>query len=212
MEKSFLLRHNASVNIVDVGDMESDVVDWVTSHFLPFEAELRAILRRVCSGPAEVDDVVQEVYYKVLTLSSLAHVREPKAFLVRAAKNIVIDRLRREAIVSIDAMANLDELEVEDASPSPERVVQARSELNWVIGLIANLPERCKQVVHARRIYGLSQSETAQALGISEGIVEQETLKGMNLIAEMIARVGMHQGTSPAIAPVRTGKKKNVRH
>jgi RNA polymerase sigma-70 factor (ECF subfamily) len=126
--------------------MDADVVDWVTSNFLPFEAELRMMLRRVCASPAEIDDVVQEVYYKVLMLDSVDHVREPRAFLVRMAKNIVTDRLRREAIVNIEVMANIEELGIED-SLSPERVAQARSELKWVIGLIANLPDRCKEGV-----------------------------------------------------------------
>jgi len=192
--------------------MNPDVVDWVTSNFLPFEAELRVILRRVCQGSAEVDDVVQEVYYKVLVLDGVAHIREPRAFLVRTAKNIVIDRLRREAIVNIESMASLDELEVEDVSASPERVAQGRSELKWVIGLIANLPDRCKEVFRARRIYGLSQNETAQTLGISEGIVEQETMKGMNLIADMIARVGVHHDADTTNVAVRARKKKNVHH
>lgn len=194
--------------------MNPDVVNWVTSNFLPFEAELRLILRRVCQGSAEVDDVVQEVYYKVLVLDDVAHIREPRAFLVRTAKNIVIDRLRREAIVSIESMASLDELEIEDMAASPERVAQGRSELKWVIGLIANLPDRCKEVFRARRIYGLSQNETAQTLGISEGIVEQETMKGMNLIADMIARVGVHSdpGAASAVRTVRARKSKNVHH
>jgi RNA polymerase sigma-70 factor (ECF subfamily) len=171
--------------------MESDIVDWVTSNFLPFEAELRQMLRRVCTGPAEIDDVVQEVYYKILTLPSVDHVREPKAFLVRTAKNLVLDRMRRDAIVSMEAVANLDELEIEDGAPSPERVVLARAELNWVMGLIANLPQRCKDVVRARRIDGLSQIETARSLGITEGIVEKEMTRGMDLISDMVARVGM---------------------
>lgn len=172
--------------------MDADVVEWVTSNFLPFEAELRTMLRRVCTGPAEVDDVIQETYYKVLLLPSIAHIREPKGFLVRIAKNIVTDRMRRDAIVSIESMANLEDLEIADTAPSPERVALARAELRWVIGLIANLPDRCKEVFRARRIYGLSQIETADTLGISEGIVEKETMRGMALISDMIARVGVH--------------------
>jgi RNA polymerase sigma-70 factor (ECF subfamily) len=185
--------------------MDAEVVDWVTSNFLPFEAELRAMLRRVCTGPAEIDDVVQEVYYKVLVMPSIDHVREPKAFLVRMAKNIVTDRMRRDSIVRIEAMSNLEDLDIEDGAPSPERVAMARAELKWVIGLIANLPERCKEVFRARRIYGLSQHETAETLGISEGIVEQETMKGMELISDMIARVGAHD-----IAPVKARKTKRI--
>lgn len=173
--------------------MDDDVVEWVTSNFLPFEAELRKMLRRVCSGPAEVDDVIQETYYKILQAPNLGHVREARGFLVRTVRNIVIDRMRRDAIVSIESMANLEELDLADAAPSPERVALARAELRWVIGLIANLPDRCKQVFMARRIYGLSQLETAAALHISEGIVEKETLRGMRLISEMIARFGVHE-------------------
>jgi RNA polymerase sigma factor (sigma-70 family) len=172
--------------------MDEEVVEWVTSNFLPFEAELRLMLRRVCASPAEVDDVIQETYYKVLQMASMDHVREPRGFLVRISKNIVIDRMRRDAIVSIEAMANLEALEIADSAPSPERVALARAELRWVIGLIANLPDRCKEVFRARRIYGLSQSETAETLGITEGIVEKETMRGMTLISDMIARVGVH--------------------
>jgi RNA polymerase sigma factor (sigma-70 family) len=188
--------------------MDEDVVEWVTSNFLPFEAELRGMLRRVCASPAEVDDVIQETYYKVLQMASMDHVREPRGFLVRISKNIVIDRMRRDAIVSIEAVANLEALEIADSAPSPERVALARAELRWVIGLIANLPDRCKEVFRARRIYGLSQSETADTLGITEGIVEKETMRGMTLISDMIARVGVHDDAR-ARANIQSFVKKN---
>ena len=188
--------------------MDEDVVEWVTSNFLPFEAELRGMLRRVCASPAEVDDVIQETYYKVLQMASMDHVREPRGFLVRISKNIVIDRMRRDAIVSIEAVANLEALEIADSAPSPERVAMARAELRWVIGLIANLPDRCKEVFRARRIYGLSQNETAETLGISEGIVEKETMRGMSLISDMIARVGVHDDAR-ARANIQSFVKKN---
>jgi RNA polymerase sigma-70 factor (ECF subfamily) len=176
--------------------MDPGIVDWVTSNFLPFEAELRRMLRHVCSGPAEIDDVIQEVYYKVLTMESMAHVREPRAFLVTMAKNVVLMRMRRDAVVNIEAVANLEDLNIEDGAPSPERVAVARAELRWVLGLMANLPDRCKDVFRARRIEGLSQQETAANLNISEGIVEQETIRGMKLIQKMIASVGVNDEPS----------------
>jgi RNA polymerase sigma factor (sigma-70 family) len=127
---------------------------------------------------------------------------------VRTARNIVIDRMRRDAVVSIESMANLEELELPDVAPSPERVALARAELRWIIGLIANLPERCKEVFTARRIYGMSQMETAETLQVSEGIVEKETMRGMALISDMIARVGVHD--VPGKAPRnKTAARKN---
>jgi RNA polymerase sigma factor (sigma-70 family) len=173
--------------------MDTEVVDWLTINFLPHEAELRRMLRRVCSGPAEIDDVIQETCYRLLSLPSLAHVRDPKPFVFRSAKNIMLDRIRRDAVVSIEAMANLEDLQIADAAPSPERVVLARTELKWVIGLVAHLPDRCKNVFRARRIHGLSQQETAQSLGLTDSVVEHEMMRAMKLMSELIAKYGMDQ-------------------
>lgn len=193
--------------------MDTEVVDWLTINFLPHEAELRRMLRRVCSGPAEIDDVVQETCYRILSMPSLDGVRDPKPFVFRAAKNIVLDRIKRDAVVRIDTMANLEELDIADSAPSPERVVFARSELQWVIGLVALLPDRCKAVFRARRIHGLSQQETAETLGLTDGVVEHEMMKGMRLMSDMIARHGVNREAGAA-APApgkRAGKRSNVK-
>ena len=192
--------------------MDTEVVDWLTINFLPHEAELRRMLRRVCSGPAEVDDVVQETCYRILSMASLDGIRDPKPFVFRTAKNLVLDRIKRDAVVRIEAMANLEDLDIADSAPSPERIVFARSELKWVIGLVAQLPDRCKAVFRARRIHGLSQQETADSLGLTDGVVEHEMMKGMRLMSDMIARHGMNQeaGNAPATPKKRAGKRSNV--
>lgn len=193
--------------------MDTDVVDWLTINFLPHEAELRRMLRRVCTSAAEIDDVIQESCYRILSMASLDHVRDPKPFVFRVAKNIVLDRIKRDAVVQIETMANLDELDIEDMAPSPERVVFARTELRWVIGLVANLPDRCKSVFRARRIHGMSQQETAETLGLTDGVVEHEMMKGMRLMSEMIARYGVNQEARDTkyIARKRAGKTSNVK-
>jgi RNA polymerase sigma-70 factor (ECF subfamily) len=172
------------------------------------------MLRRVCIGPAEVDDVIQETCYRILSTGCLDHVRDPKPFVFRTAKNIVLDRIRRDAVVNIEAMANLDELEIADTAPSPERVVFAREELKWVFGLIGNLPDRCKSVFRARRVQGLSQNETAETLGLTDSVVEHEMMRGMRLMSEMISRHGMDQeirSAKGAIPKKRAVKTSNVK-
>jgi RNA polymerase sigma-70 factor (ECF subfamily) len=172
--------------------MNQDIINWLTVHLLPFEAELRLRLRRVCAGAADVDDVVQDVYCKVMQMDELAHVTDPRGYLVQMAKNIVTDRVRRDAVVNIEIMANLSELDISDDRPGPERIVFGRAELRWVMGLIAKLPDRCREVFRARRIHGLSQKETAESLGVTEKAVEYETTKGMELISDMMKRQGAH--------------------
>src|SRR6059058_5627674 len=153
----------------------ANVVEWVAMNVLPFEAELRARLRKICKDTDEVDDVVQEIYCRILKLDSIDKIYEARGYVMQMARNILIDQYRRESVVDIQAVASLDELDIEDPRPCPEQVVMARAELRWVLGLVSNLPDRCKQVFCARKIYGLSQLDTAESLGLSENVVEKET-------------------------------------
>ena len=85
-------------------------------------------------------------------------------------------------------------------------------ELEWVIGLVANLPDRCKSVFRARRLHGLSQQETAETLGLTDGVVEHEMMKGMRLMSEMIASQGLNLDNSGAkFIAKKAGKKSNVK-
>jgi RNA polymerase sigma-70 factor (ECF subfamily) len=190
--------------------MNQDIIDWLTIHLLPFEAEFRLKLRRVCPRAADVDDVIQEVYCKVMQMEDVAHVQDPRGYFVQIAKNLITDRLRRDAVVNIEIMANLSELDVPDDTPGPERIVFGRAELRWVMGLIGSLPDRCREVFRARRIYGLSQKEAADSLGITEKAVEYESTRGMELISEMMKRRGAHE--LPAGAKSRKINKAGKTH
>jgi RNA polymerase sigma-70 factor (ECF subfamily) len=172
--------------------MNQNIINWLTVHLLPFEAELRLRLRRVCASAADVDDVIQEVYCKVMQMDDITHVNDPRGYFVQIAKNLITDRVRRDAVVNIEIMANLGELDIQDSMPGPERIVFGRAELRWVMGLIGKLPDRCREVFRARRIYGLSLKETAESLGVTEKAVEYESAKGMELISEMMKRQGAH--------------------
>jgi RNA polymerase sigma-70 factor (ECF subfamily) len=172
--------------------MNQDIINWLTLHLLPFEAEFRLRLRRICPSAADVDDVIQEVYCKVMQMGDVAHVNDPRGYFVQIAKNIITDRVRRDAVVKIEIMARLGELDIQDDMPGPERIVFGRAELRWVMGLIGQLPDRCREVFRARRIYGLSLKETAASLGVTEKAVEYESAKGLELISEMMKGQAAH--------------------
>lgn len=172
--------------------LDPAIVAWVSANVIPFEAELRQKLRRRCASAEEVDDLIQDVYYRILKMVSLDHVRDPRAFLMQTAKHILIDRARHAAIVQIDSCADVEELGVADGAPSPERVVLGRLELRRVLGMVARLPSRCRQVFEARRIDGWSQEETATRLGLSSNVVEKEVMKGVKLVLQMVAEAQAH--------------------
>jgi RNA polymerase sigma-70 factor (ECF subfamily) len=169
-----------------VADARPRIIAWVGSEILPHERDLRAWLRRTV-GPGDVEDVVQEAYCRISALNDVVHIRSGRAYLFTTARMLVLERIRRARVVSIEAVANVDALPGFDEDPSAERVIDGRRELARVQRLIDALPERCRAVFRLRKIEGLSQREVAQRLGLPEHSVENDVAKGLRLILKAIA-------------------------
>jgi RNA polymerase sigma factor (sigma-70 family) len=88
--------------------------------------------------------------------------------------------------VSIDLVADLEALNTPFDEPGAHRQLEAREELRRVQAGLDLLPPRCREVVVARRIEGLSQRETAQRLGIGEDTVERQMLNGMRALVDFM--------------------------
>jgi RNA polymerase sigma-70 factor (ECF subfamily) len=161
------------------------LIGWVSRHILPLEARLRSWLR-VAFPTIDADDVIQETYCRISALESVAHIGDPRSYFFQTARNVILQQIRRTRVVSIEAASGLTEFDqalAEDDS-SPERIVAGRRALARVEGLIAALPDRCRQIFQLRKIEGVSQREIASRLGITETIVENEVTRGLRRILD----------------------------
>lgn len=163
------------------------IVEWVASDVLPHEGAVRAWLRRAFADRAEIDDVIQEAYCRLSTLTDVVHITNPRAYLFQTARNIVLEQMRRARIVRLDALTEMDAANIVDDEPSPERIAAGRRELARVNALMEALPDRCRTILKLRKIHGLSQREIASRLGVSENVVENDAARGLRLIIKAMA-------------------------
>jgi RNA polymerase sigma-70 factor (ECF subfamily) len=164
-----------------------EIVTWVGSNVVPHEADLRARLRRMAVPEEEISDIVQDAYLKISRLDSVAHIQSGRGYFFAAARGILVDRIRRERIVRIDSMTEMEALTLADEDPGPERRVSARMELEHVRQLIAALPDRCREIFELRRIEGVPQREIAARMGVPEHTVEAQAIRGLKLILKALA-------------------------
>ncbi len=163
---------------------------WLGRHVLPHEAALRVWLRRRRLDGLEVDDIIQETYTRLIAADSVQHVLDAKSYAFQIAGSVVIDHLRRMKVVSISSVPDLDYLEVVSDAPSPERQAIDRDELHRLANAIAGLPAKVREVFTLRRIYGLSQREVAEKMGISESTVEKHMSRGFFIMLERLGDGG----------------------
>lgn len=179
-------REGAERRGFDVVEASSALKTWFVREVLPLEAVLMQYLQHSCRDHAEAADLRQEVYIRVYEAAKKQIPHPAKPFVFTVARNLLINRVRRERIVAIESVVDLDALDVAIDEPGPERTTIARDELRRLQLAIDRLPPRCREAVILGRIEGLSGQEIAQRMGISEPTVSKHLATGMYALANIL--------------------------
>lgn len=152
---------------------------WFAEEVQPHERSLRAYLHGTAPLLADVDDLVQESYLRLLRMRETGQIRSVKAALFAIARNAVRDALRRKMINREVSVTEIDALPVSDETADPLDALSRQQEQRLLAEAIKALPERCREVLLLRKIHGVSQREIALRLGISENTVESLVSRGV---------------------------------
>ncbi len=164
---------------------------------LKYEGVLRAYLFRYAPNPADVDELLQETYAKLLGIAfdERAPIRSIRAFALTVARNVALDWIRHQRVIPVDLVADMAALDVLDEKAKVDEIVSSREELDVLAEVVQELPKRCRQAFTLRRVYGLGQREIAAQLGISENTVEQLLTRAVRRCAEaLFERQGRVEG------------------
>jgi RNA polymerase sigma-70 factor (ECF subfamily) len=161
---------------------------WFRREILPLEGELRAYIRRLTGDPASAEDLLHDVFARIIAADSWREVDSPAGFAIRTARNVVYDQLRRQKVVAIDFVADVGALGLADDAADPETALVARDELKRLRAIVEALPTQQRRVFTLRKVYGLAPAEIAERLGLSVSTVEKHLVKAVRACAEALAR------------------------
>lgn len=169
---------------------ENTTNGWVTRIVQRNDRDLRRYLSLQISNHAEVDDLAQEIYLRLLRIQRTDLIRSPEALLFRVASNAVYEwrllarnRLRHGA-------ADLDELESAGAEPA---TLVWRAEITDALqGALARLAPKCRAAVVLHRREQLTYAEVGASLGISTAMVKKYLAQGLAVCREYLReRLGL---------------------
>ena len=164
--------------------MDESLDSWFKREILVHEKSLVRYLLRSWPNRQEVPDLRQDSYVRVYEAAKKSRPQSPKSFLFAIARNLMADHIRRRRIVAIDAVGDLDALNVLIDTVSSEHRASAHQELRRLAEAVNRLPPRCREAVWMRRVDDLPQKEVAILLGITQKTVEKHVMKGMKLLAQ----------------------------
>jgi RNA polymerase sigma factor (sigma-70 family) len=139
-------------------------------------ARLRNFIRRRVPDPRDAEDILQDVFYKLVEANRLLMpIDHVTGWLFRVTRNRIADLFRRrrtENIGTNDAVNDHDELlQLEDLLPSPDAGPDAIYARNLMLDelelAIEELPEEQREVFVAHELEGRSFKEIAAETGVS---------------------------------------------
>jgi RNA polymerase sigma factor (TIGR02999 family) len=142
----------------------------------------RRIARRPDGGTLGTTGLVHEVYLKLAEQSGTG-VRDRAHFLALASlamRHVLVDRAKARGRLKRGGSSGwitFDENRIV-AEDQPEALLQLDDALSWLSGL----EPRLARVVECRFFGGLSETEIAQALGITERTVQRDWVKARMLL------------------------------
>jgi RNA polymerase sigma-70 factor (ECF subfamily) len=155
---------------------------------LEHEGVLRAFLRRYAPDPADVEELLQETYARLLgeAESALPEKESVRACVLRLAHDVVREWLRQRGVVSLAAVADLESLGVLDEGTQVASIVGTEEELARLAEAVAELPEECRRAYTLRMVYEFTVPEIAARLRLSEDQVEEHLALGVQRCAEVL--------------------------
>ena len=167
------------------GSMEAGAQSRTDDGELAREAEpvrrwLIGFFRRRIREEEDVEDLVQDVFARIVSRNSETPVGNLGAYVLRTATSVLADRWRRRSTRRSDLHVLID-LDREGEDPlHPERLLCGREELHAATAALLSLPERTRTIFILRRLEGYSLGEIARHQGISVSAVEKHVAKAVD--------------------------------
>ena len=138
---------------------------------------LNGWLRKRLGNAFDAADLTQDTFVRVIKARSALDIREPRPYLSRIAKGLLIDLIRRRSLEQayLDALATLPEA----LQPSLEEQAILLQALVEIDRLLQGLGPKVKQVFMLSQFDGLTYPQIAEQLNISVRSVNNYMAKAM---------------------------------
>jgi RNA polymerase sigma-70 factor (ECF subfamily) len=137
-------------------------------------------------GSAELAcEALQDTFLRLESATTMGPVRKPRAYLLRTAFNLALNRLvaerRRITLAEVDAL-----LEIADDAPDPARIVEARSDIAIIQRALRELSPRRREIVIAACLDDVSLKFLAKRFGVSLRTIQIELKQTLIHLASLL--------------------------
>ena len=161
---------------------KSDREAFISDLYRETVADLRRYLRRSLGSMEAAEDVAQETYSRLISMSDPSVIRHPRAYLFKAAGRLALNYLRQSKRRHYDD-PNVIEFDERyhglQESTGPELTTSRREELVLVSGALQGMTDKTRLIFSMHRFEEKTYGQISDELKISRKTVEYHMSKAL---------------------------------
>lgn len=157
------------------------IVEWFELWYDPLRSWFR---NRAAVSSAELDDLTQDVFVRLLRYSDETIVQNPHGYLLRIAKNVASEWRQRSRIRNPHASEWLDDLRLDSEAEPENALLRARAQQR-IRDIVNQLPTRQRELLICAS-NGLTYKQIADQRGLTYRIVLRDLTRAYATLREKL--------------------------
>lgn len=144
-----------------------------------YQSDVLAFLRNRVATPEQAEDLLQQVFLRMLERADLASLENERAYLFTVARRVLADFYRYQESRRSNASREFVEEDYCDERWAPDRAGRSTEQLQQLAQAVESLSLSLQQSFVLSRVYGYTHREVGEQLGLSPRTVEKHVAIGL---------------------------------
>lgn len=161
--------------------------------FAKHSGRLRTFLGRRVRRREDIEELVQEVYVRMLGVRDMENVQNPEGYLYTVAANLAKEHALRERFAQ--QSVDVDDPAVQEPLaevPAFGEYIDAEARVKRLREVLRELPPKCHAAVVMAHWHGMSYQAIAERLDVSPHMVKKYLSQALMLCRRRMGRLGCH--------------------
>lgn len=152
---------------------------------VPASGKMFRFARKILGNEEDAKDVVQDGLLRIWDQRKrLSQIDNPEAWGMQIIKNLCLDRLKA-GLIRQKAAQQLGQ-QGSTPYPTPYQQAETKSEIARLAGIIQELPERFRMIIHLREVEAYSYKEIASIMALSMAEVKVNLFRARQMLKKKL--------------------------
>lgn len=158
----------------------------IAATFIKYRTKMMRAVGAIVSSD-DIEDIVQEAFIKSYEAELKQEIRYERTYMLKTARNLALNHVNSAASQLNQAVDDMDMLPNDLVGYSLEKHVESKERFIHFCRATESLSPEVKRVFLLKKVYGMSQRDIAELVGLSESTVEKHVAKGLLQCSKFLA-------------------------